>query len=172
MDRTQFGGDRANRERIVSTSTAAMRAVSSCPRPVVAAVHGAALAGGFALALLCDLIVAAESARFGFVEVGLGIPAAYAAARAVLPAPLARELALTGRVIDAREAHARGVVTEVVPDELLPDRALELASAIAQVPRAASVHAKRRIMLEREAVWGALFAEEEEALRRALLGDA
>ena len=66
MDTTQFGGDRANREALVESTTRAFRAVSRCPKPIIAAVNGPALAGGFALALLCDLRLAAEDATFGF----------------------------------------------------------------------------------------------------------
>src|SRR5262245_66458748 len=58
MDTTQFGGDRANREKLVETSALAFDAVGQCPRPVVAAVNGPAVAGGFALSLLCDLRIA------------------------------------------------------------------------------------------------------------------
>lgn len=68
MDVTQFGGDPDHKRRLVETSTGAFEAVGSCPRPVVAAVNGPALAGGFALALLCDLRIAAVSATFGFPE--------------------------------------------------------------------------------------------------------
>src|SRR3954466_6653701 len=82
MDTSQFGGDRAHRERLVETSIGCFRAVGNCPRPVVAAVRGRALAGGSAPALLCDLRLAAEEASFGFPELPRGIPPSYAAARA------------------------------------------------------------------------------------------
>ena len=81
MDTTQFGGDREHRQRLVETSISSFRAVGNCAKPVVAAVNGPALAGGFALALLCDLRLAAEEASFGFPELPRGIPPSYAAAR-------------------------------------------------------------------------------------------
>ena len=81
MDVTQFGGDAANRARIVATSTRLFRALALCPAPVVAFVNGPALAGGFALALFCDVRFAAPEATFGFVEVARGIPAARGRAR-------------------------------------------------------------------------------------------
>src|SRR5690242_3789784 len=117
MDTSQFGGDRANRELLVDTSIRCFRAVGNCPKPVVAAVNGAALAGGFALALLCDLRLAAEEASFGFPELPRGIPPSYAAARAALPTPLAAELTLTGRVLDAASAERMGIVGHVYPAE-------------------------------------------------------
>jgi enoyl-CoA hydratase len=86
MDTSQFGGDLEHRRRLVESSTGAFHAVGRCPKPVLAAVNGPALAGGFALALLCDIRLAAESATFGYAEVAIGIPASYAAARAALAA--------------------------------------------------------------------------------------
>ncbi len=171
MDVTQFGGDRAHKERLVETSIACFRAVGGCAKPVVAAVNGPALAGGFALALLCDLRLAAEAASFGFPELPQGIPPSYAAARAALPAPIAAELTLTGRLLDAFGAMRLGIVGAVHPaDELMP-RAIELAGRIASGPREAIAETKRRILLDRERSFGQLFAEEERALREALLGD-
>jgi enoyl-CoA hydratase len=172
MDRDQFGGDRRNRERLAESSFAAFSAVGRCPKPVIAAVNGPAVAGGFALALMCDLRVASDTARLGFPELPAGIPPAYAAARAALGAPLARELCLTGRMLDAPEALARGVVTAVHPRDEVVERALELAGSIAAMPRFAVLETKRRILIERESVWGSLFEREEEAFKEALLGGA
>jgi enoyl-CoA hydratase/carnithine racemase len=171
MDVSQFGGDRAHKERLVETSIACFRAVGSCPKPVVAAVNGPALAGGFALALLCDLRLAAEEASFGFPELPQGIPPSYAAARAALPAPLAAELTLTGRLLDALGALRLGIVGAVHPAEELMPRAIELAGRIASGPREAIAETKRRILVDRERSLGELFDEEERALREALLGD-
>ena len=170
MDTTEFGGDHAHRERLVETSLGAFRAVGSCVKPTVAAVNGPALAGGFALALLCDLRLAAEAASFGFPELPRGIPPSYAAARAALPAPLAAELTLTGRLFDAAGARRVGIAGAVHPaDELLP-RAVELAGRIASAPRQATAQTKRRILLDRDRTIGHLFDEEERLLRDALLG--
>jgi len=171
MDLTQFGGDREHKRRLVETSTAAFEAVGSCPRPVIAAVNGPALAGGFALALLCDLRVAAEAATFGFPELPRGIPASYASARAVLPAAAAAELVLTGRVVGADEAKRLGLVHEVVADEELGGRAVELATGIATAPREAILETKRRILLDRGQQLGELFAHESRVFREALLGE-
>jgi enoyl-CoA hydratase len=169
MDTTQFGGDLEHRRRLVESSTGAFHAVGRCPKAVVAAVNGPALAGGFALALLCDIRIAAESATFGYAEVALGIPASYAAARAALAPAVARDLCLSGRVVGAAEALRLGIVSDVCPDAALLDAALERARAIAALPRDAVLETKRRILADGERSWGALFAEEERAFRAALL---
>jgi enoyl-CoA hydratase/carnithine racemase len=170
MDTSQFGGDRGNRERLVETSTVAFQAVGECRRPIVAAVNGPALAGGFALALLCDVRVASRSALFGYPELPRGIPPSYAAARAVLPATVAQELCLTGRIVKANEAQKLGIVREVARGDVV-DRALELAARVAELPRQAILETKRRTLLERRHLWGFLFDEEERVFRRALLGE-
>ena len=169
MDTTQFGGDAENKRRLVETSTLAFDAVGNCRRPVVAAVHGPAVAGGFALALLCDLRIAGSGARFGYPELPRGIPPSYAAARAALPAPGARELCLTGRQVEADEALELGIVREVAADPV--ERALELAAEVAAMPRAAVLATKSRILLERRETWGYLFEEERRAFASALLGE-
>jgi len=171
MDMTQFGGDRANRERLVESSIAAFGTVARFPKPLIGAINGPAIAGGFVLALYCDLRVASATAQFGFKELPRGIPPSYAAARAVLPEPLARELVLTGRVLDAAEARAAGVVAEVVPFEEVVTRALEVARGIAATPRATLREVKRRILLDAEHLRGPLVEDEERVFRAALLGD-
>ena len=128
MDTNQFGGDQANRERLVETSTAAFEAVGNCRRPVVAAVNGPALAGGFALAAALRPAGRLDKARFGYPELPRGIPPSYAAARAVLPATVAQELCLTGRIVDAPEAQRLGIVREVTAGDVVA-RAVELAAA-------------------------------------------
>ena len=169
MDTTQFGGNLEHRRQLVETSTVAFEAVGNCRRPIVAAVNGPAIAGGFALSLLCDLRVASSSAIFGYPELPKGIPPSYAAARAVLPATVAQELCLTGRLVKAEEAQRLGIVREMVESDVVA-RGLELGERIAGLPRKAIVETKRRTLLERRHLWGFLFDDEQRVFRRALLG--
>jgi len=170
MDIDEFGGGRANRARLVETSRAMFDALRGCRRPIVAAVNGPALAGGFALALLCDLRIAGRTASFGYPELPRGIPPSYAAARAVLPATVAQELCLTGRIVDAREAQRLGIVREVVTGSVV-ERAMTVATRIAALPRAAVLETKQRTLLERRHLWGFLFEEEARVLHDTVLGD-
>jgi enoyl-CoA hydratase/carnithine racemase len=170
MDTTQFGGNRAHRRELVETSTLAFDAVSDCGQPVLAAVNGPALAGGFALALLCDLRIAGPNATFGYPELPKGIPPSYAAARAVLPATIAQELCLTGRIVPAPEAQKLGIVREVTGGDAVA-RGVELAEQVAALPRRAVLETKRRTQLERRHLWGFLFDEEKRVFTRALLGE-
>lgn len=103
------------------------------PKPVIAAVNGAAVGGGLGLALACDLLVAAEHATFGLPEVQRGLVGTGAGARTVLrlPPAIAMELLLTGEPIDAAQALALGLVNRVVPAAELMDTALALAERIA-----------------------------------------
>ncbi|MGW1989012.1 enoyl-CoA hydratase/isomerase family protein [Embleya sp. NPDC001921] len=110
-------------------------AVHECEKPVIAAVHGAAVGGGLALALACDLRVADESARFGSVFIKVGLSSADVGTSYLLPRLVgptrAAELMLTGRHFDAAEAHSWGLLNARVPaGEHLP-AALELARSIA-----------------------------------------
>jgi enoyl-CoA hydratase len=103
-------------------------------QPVIAAVNGPAFGGGFALALACDLRIASQSARLcsQFVKVGIGgcdIGISYTLPR-LIGAARAFELMLTARVVDPEEALAIGLVSEVVADEVLVERALDLARLI------------------------------------------
>lgn len=105
-----------------------------CRKPVIAAVSGYALGGGCELAMMCDIIIAAESARFGQPEVRLGIPPGVGGTqrlpRAVGKAK-AMDMCLTARLIDAAEAERIGLVSRVVADGKVLDEALAVAQTIA-----------------------------------------
>jgi enoyl-CoA hydratase len=102
-------------------------------KPVIAAVNGAAVGGGFELALACDLVVASDTARFGLPEVKRGLfPGGGGTLLGTrLPLSLALEVALTGELIDAQRAASWGLVNRVVPPEDLLTSALGLAQTIA-----------------------------------------
>ena len=103
-------------------------------KPIIAAINGAAVGGGFELALTCDLIVAAEHARFGLPEVKRGLFAAGGGTMlgTMIPMQQAMEAALTGELIPAAKAQEWGLVNRVVPADQLLDAALELANKIAE----------------------------------------
>ncbi len=107
--------------------------------PVIAAVGGPAVAGGSGLALSCDLVIASEAAWFGYPEVRRGLVAALVMVnlQRLVGRRIALELLLTGRRVDAHEARALGMVTEVVPAGEELARACERASEIAASPPAA-----------------------------------
>ena len=108
------------------------RRLWSFPRPVIAAVNGAALAGGCAMATLADLTLAAPEATFGYTEVRIGFVPAIVSVflRRRVGEAVARDLLLTARIFPAREAHELGLVSEVVAAEALMARARELAGTL------------------------------------------
>ncbi len=120
-------------------------AIRRVRKPVIAAVAGYALGGGCELVMMCDIVIAAESARFGQPEIKLGIiPGAGGTQR--LPRAVgkakAMDLALTARMMDAVEAERAGLVSRVVPDEKLLDEALGAAATIARFSLPAVMMAK------------------------------
>jgi enoyl-CoA hydratase/carnithine racemase len=123
-------------------------AVAGFPRPVIAAINGAAFGGGLELALACDFRLAAESAELGLVETRLGIiPGAGGTQRLARLAGLAvaKELILTGRRIAAARAKELGVVSEVVPAAELAAAAARLAAELTGAGPLAVTQAKRAI---------------------------
>jgi enoyl-CoA hydratase/carnithine racemase len=121
---------------------------ASIDKPVIAAVQGSALAGGFLLAQMADLCVAAEDAQFGISEARWGRGAPWAAPLpSMIPARVALELLIVAQPISARRAYELGLVNRVVPAAELDDAAAELAAAIvANAPL--SVAAGKRMVRE------------------------
>jgi enoyl-CoA hydratase/carnithine racemase len=107
-------------------------------KPTIARVQGWAMAGGFGLALACDLVVASENARFGAPEVNVGLWPFMITVPLVrsMPPKKALELMLTGRVVDATEADRLGFVTKIVPHADLDTAVSELAATLASKPPA------------------------------------
>jgi len=145
-------------------------------KPVIAAVAGYALGGGCELAMACDIILAADTARFGQPEIKLGIiPGAGGTQR--LPRAVgkakAMDLVLTGRMMDAQEAERAGLVSRVVAADKLHEEALALAQGIAALSRTSVFLAKEAInrayemplsegMLFERRLFHALFATEDQ----------
>jgi enoyl-CoA hydratase/carnithine racemase len=126
--------------------------------PLVAAVSGYALGGGCELALACDMIVASERAQFGQPEILLGIiPGGGGTQRLarVMGKQRAMELVLTGRRIDAAEAHELGIVTKLAPPDAWLDAALELAQTVAERPPLAVRLGKQAVLAAEETAMSA-----------------
>jgi len=123
--------------------------INKITKPVIAAVNGFALGGGCELAMSCDIIVAAESARFGQPEVNLGIiPGSGGTQRLthVLGKHRAMELILTGDMLNAADAERLGLVNRVVPGELCLEEAKNIARKIAAKPQLAIKAAKEAVL--------------------------
>jgi len=135
---TMFSGNEFHRwERIKRIRT-----------PLIAAVRGVALGGGCELAMMCDMIVAADDARFGQPEITLGVmPGAGGTQRLTraIGKAKAMELVLTGATLSAREAEERGLVTRIVPAADVTTAALDLAARIAAMPPVAVRAAKEAV---------------------------
>lgn len=149
-------------------------AVAGARTPVIAAVSGWALGGGFELVLACDIVVAADSAEFGFPEVTLGIlPGGGGTQRLtrVVGKQRAMELVLTGRRFDANEAAALGVVTTVVKAKEWRERADELAATIARRPPLATKLAKQAVLAADENLLPAGLAYERRLFEIAMASE-
>ncbi|MBT5048139.1 MAG: enoyl-CoA hydratase [Rhodospirillaceae bacterium] len=119
--------------------------VAQCRKPIIAAVAGFALGGGCEVAMMCDFILAAETAKFGQPEVKIGVwPGAGGSQRLtrLVGKSKSMEMCLTGRMMDADEAERVGLVSRIVPTADLVDDALKTAQQIAQMSRPATMMIK------------------------------
>src|SRR5918995_465912 len=146
--------ERSFHESLVHPSAGFWRRLAACRTPLVAAVSGYALGGGCELALVCDMIVASQTAVFGQPEITLGIiPGGGGTQRLarVVGKQKAMELVLTGRRFDAEEGRRIGIVNQVCGKREWLERALELAAVVADRPPVAARLGKQAVLAAEEA---------------------
>ena len=126
------GRTREESQRDSETMARLFRGVYDFPKPLIAAVNGPAIAGGCGIATLCDFTLASTEAKFGYTEVRIGFLPAIVSTFLMrqIGEKHARDLLLTGRIIDAAEAARLGLINEVVSPERLMPRAHELATQL------------------------------------------
>jgi len=148
MDHTEFGGDEPHKRELFDSTRALFDAIRDVPVPLLAAINGPAIGGGFVLAAACDLLIAARTAVLQHVGLKMGIPVSYGALLRVASPQIARELAFTARAVEADEALALGLVRAVADDAVAHAR--ELAAEIAAYPRDVLVKTKRLVRAAEE----------------------
>jgi methylglutaconyl-CoA hydratase len=123
------------------------RTIYDFPKPTIAAVNGAAIAGGTGIATMCDFTLAVPEAKFGYTEVKIGFVPAIVSSYLVFQVghKIARDLLMTARLFDAAQAHRYGLVNEIVPAENLMTRARELANVLLE-NSPSSVQATKRLI--------------------------
>lgn len=137
--------DPGHQKRLWDTSDQFHQGILRFPVPVVAAIDGVAYAGGFDLALLCDMRIATPQAKLAHPESAFG-PVVYAPLHDLVGGAIARELVLTGRRLDAEEALGLRLVSEIVPRTDLASRAVELAHLASRAPRDVLVRTKSKFL--------------------------
>jgi enoyl-CoA hydratase len=161
-DIAEFAGRTSMMQRDVMMSRSLFTAIDTFPKPVIAMVNGYCLGGGCELALACDIRVASENASFGQPEINLGIiPGGGGTQRLtrLVGEGKAMEMILTGEIVDARTAHAIGLVNHVFPADQLQAKTMEIAQRIADKSPVA-------LQLAKEAVKLASRSSLDEGLRR------
>ena len=129
-------------------TTCGWERVAQCRKPVVAAVAGFALGGGCEIAMMCDIVIAADTARFGQPEIALGtIPGAGGTQRLTrfVGKAKAMDLCLTGRMMDAMEAERAGLVSRIVPAAELLSEAIKIAERVAGMSRPIAMMVKEAV---------------------------
>jgi enoyl-CoA hydratase/carnithine racemase len=129
--------------RLWASSDRFHRTVLEFPLPIIVAVNGAALAGGFDLAIMCDIRIASTTARFAHPEQAWS-DVVYSPLHDLIGGAAARDLCFTGRSVDAEEALRIGLVSAVVPPERLASESAQWAGMVAQAPRANLLRTKAK----------------------------
>ncbi len=127
--------EKVSNEEFTALFHRAYRAIMFCSQPVIAAVGGAAIAGGFDLTLMCDIRYASERAKFGQREVALSLNPIMDPLWRIIGYGNAMEVALTGRIYDAHEAERLGYVSKVFPEGKLLENVAEIANNMAKYDR-------------------------------------
>jgi enoyl-CoA hydratase len=142
-----------------------VRAVSSCSKPVIGAINGVAITGGFELALACDVLIASTAARFADTHARVGVLPGWGLSQKlsrIIGVHRAKELSFTGNFLDAERALAWGIINQVVAPEALLAKALELAGEMAQVQPGFLASYKRLIDDGYDMAFGDAMALEQE----------
>ena len=145
FDLTEFG-EPGRFDELLESSARYHRDVWAFPKPLLAAVNGPAVAGGFDLATLCDLRLATEEASFAHPELRLGAPPIFTPLRWIVGDGLARDLVLTGRRLSAEEALRAGLVSRVLASARLLPEAVEVAVRILEAPAEAVAFLKSSVI--------------------------
>jgi enoyl-CoA hydratase len=148
----------------------AWKTIETFPKPIVAAIAGFAFGGGHELAMLCDIVIAGEKARFGQPEINIGVLPGDGGTQRIprqIGKSMAMKMILTGEPIDAETAWRTGLVAEVVPHDGTLERALDLAATIAQKPPITARLAKQAVLAAYDTTLGMGLRVERQAIALA-----
>ena len=161
----------AEKVSYLETVTSIFRRVWSLPQPVIAAVNGPAIAGGFDLAAFCDIRLAAPEALFGQAEINVGLTQIIHPLYKSIGLARAKELAMTGQNITADEAFRIGLVNHIYTREELMPRAMQLAGVLSSKPRNALFETKRLTRMLIDLDTNVALEEMTKSIRRCLASD-
>ena len=150
FDRSEFTPDTETFDDAATWQSGQLmhEALQSFGKPLIGAINGPALGGGFDIATQCDVRIASDQAAFGHPEIKFGAPTLYTILSQIVGGATARDLCLSGRRIDASEAHRIGLVTSVVPAGKLLDETSAYARTVAEAPLDALKAVKAAIVRE------------------------
>ncbi len=146
----------------------AMRAIEDCPKPVIALIEGPCVGGGCGIALACDIRIGAVGSRYGVTPAKLGLVYGAADTRRLVQAvglSMAKDILFTGRLLDAEEAHAIGLIDQLVDPEDLDDAATDYATKIAAASQYSIRNQKKILALLRG-------GQDDAVLSRTLFGES